>query len=75
MLTGQIENWTGSMLDIGPLYPFVGSEMLLWVIGMVLWIAWHVWQAKAENREYEEQMQKYTQGENLQKAMRGEKIG
>ena len=75
MSTGQIENWTGSMLDIGPLYPFVGTEMLLWIVGMVLWIAWHFWQAKAENQEYEEQMRKYTQGENLQKAMRGERIG
>ena len=75
MSTGQIENWTGSMLDIGPLYPFVGTEMLFWIVGMVLWIAWHFWQAKAENQEYEEQMRKYTQGENLQKAMRGERIG
>ena len=75
MSTGQIENWTGSMLDIGPLYPFVGTEMLLWIVGMVLWIAWHFLQAKAENQEYEEQMRKYTQGENLQKAMRGERIG
>ena len=75
MSTGQIENWTGSMLDIGPLYPFVGTEMLFWNVGMVLWIAWHFWQAKAENQEYEEQMRKYTQGENLQKAMRGERIG
>ena len=74
MQTGMIENWTGNITEIGPLYPFVGSEMLLWVIGMALWIIWHIWQVRHEAQEYEDQIRKYASGENLQKAIRGERV-
>ena len=29
MNTGEIANWDGNMLDIGPIYPFVGWEGLM----------------------------------------------
>ena len=45
MSTGNIESWSGNMAEIGPLYPFVGAEFALFVVGMVLWILWHVRQA------------------------------
>jgi hypothetical protein len=74
MSTGMVESWTGNILDIGPIYPFVGSEMLLWIIGMILWIGWHVWQVGNESKEYAEEAEKYTQGEKLLKAIRGERV-
>ncbi len=74
MTTGDFESWTGSMLDIGPIYPFVGTEVALLVVGVVLWILWHVWQIRNESREYKEEATKYTEGENLMKAIRGERI-
>ncbi len=40
--------------DIGPLYPFVGSEVILVVIGVALWILFHVLATREENREWEE---------------------
>ena len=54
-----VEGWGGTIADIGPIYPMVGAEGLLVVIGVVLWIVWHVVQAKRENREYEEQIRRY----------------
>lgn len=39
---------------IGPLYPFVGTEVALAVIGIVLWIVWHVLQTRDETREWTE---------------------
>lgn len=38
--------------NIGPLYPFAGTEVALAVIGILLWIWWHVRQIMTENREY-----------------------
>jgi hypothetical protein len=38
--------------NIGPLYPFAGTEIALAVIGILLWIVWHVQQIRTENREY-----------------------
>ena len=62
-----VESWGGTIADIGPIYPMVGSEGLLVIIGVVAWIAWHVIQAKRENREYEEQIRKYGDSQSLKR--------
>ncbi len=67
MSTGNFENWAGNISDIGPIYPFVGSEVFLWILGLVLWIAWHVIETKRENRIYEEEVRKYGDPENLRR--------
>ena len=60
MATGNVETWTGAITDIGAIYPFVGSEMALVVIGVVLWIVWFVLQARMEDREYQEELKQST---------------
>ncbi len=56
MATGMVDNWVN--VDVfGPIYPFVGTEVLLSLIGIALWIAWHVWQVKAESAEFEADME------------------
>ncbi|HVL84058.1 MAG TPA: hypothetical protein VM367_07190 [Pseudonocardia sp.] len=45
--------------DIGALYPFVGAEVALTVVAVLLWIAWHVRQLIGENREYARAVQLY----------------
>ena len=35
-------NWDGNILDIGPLYPFVGTEVLMVVVLVALWVAWQL---------------------------------
>ena len=40
--------------EIGPMYPFVGQEWIFVVIGVVLWLLWHVGQVISETRENEE---------------------
>lgn len=53
MTTANFQDWTGAISEIGAIYPFVGSEYLLWIIGMVFWIGWHIWNLSTENREWE----------------------
>lgn len=72
MSTGSFENWAGTISEIGPIYPFVGWEFLLFIIGMVFWIVWHIWQAKHENRIYEEEKSKYGGVESLKKIVGAE---
>ena len=62
-----VESWGGNIAEIGPIYPMVGAEGLLVLIGVVLWIVWHVIQAKRENQEYEEQIRKYGGSESLKR--------
>ena len=64
-----IESWT-PVKEIAALSPFGGSEVLLTIIAVVVWIGWHVWQIKFENKTYDEQTSKL-QG-NLPKAISGD---
>lgn len=56
MTTGSFDNFAGAINEIGPLYPFAGSEMILVVIGVVCWIAWHVSEMRIEQREYDDEI-------------------
>ncbi len=65
MTTGSFQNWAGNIADIGAIYPFVGSEVLMWIIAIVLWIAWHVVQAKRENDTYRDEIARFGKPETL----------
>jgi hypothetical protein len=67
MSTGNFENFAGTITEIGPLYPFVGTEMLWVILGVVFWIWWHVVQTKRETREYEEEIKRFGGAESLNK--------
>lgn len=45
--------------QVGPMYPFVGWEVFLFIVAVVLWVLWHVWQIRSENREYDEAVRAY----------------
>ena len=68
MSTG-IESWT-PVKEVAALSPFSGSEFVLTIIVVAIWIVWHIWQIKSENSTYEEQTSKL-QG-NLPNAISGD---
>lgn len=50
--TTAVTSWSGADLaTLGPIYPFVGTEYVLWIVGLVFWIGFHVLQAGIEKRE------------------------
>jgi hypothetical protein len=74
MQTGNFDTWTGDLTTIGPIYPFVGLEMMFVVICVVFWIGWHLWQVRMESKNYEDDMKVLQHGDNMAKALRGEKV-
>ncbi len=38
---------------LGPIYPMVGTEGVLILIGVAIWIVWHIWQMCIEKSEHE----------------------
>ena len=65
MSTGNFENWAGEIAEIGAIYPFVGSEGILAIVGVIFWLWWHVKQAKIEEAQYKEEIEKYGSKESL----------
>ena len=57
MSTG-IETWK-NLAEIGPIYPFVGTEWVWVLVGVVFWLVWHVLQISAEKRHHEEAKQAF----------------
>jgi hypothetical protein len=69
MTTASFQNWAGQITDIGPIYPFVGTEVALLIIGLVGWIAWHVVQVRREEREYQDDIARFGQPDKLRKVI------
>jgi len=74
MNTGNFENWDGNLMDIGPIYPFVGWELPMVIVAVIFWIGWHVLQIRAENRQHDEEAARLRQAGNLQKAVEAERV-
>ena len=72
MNTGNITDWNGYLMDIGPIYPFVRWGVPMVIIAFIFWIGWHYLQIQMENRQLEAEAQKLRQGDNLQKAIAAE---
>lgn len=53
MATGAVDNWL-NVDTFGAIYPFVGSEMFLAILGIGLWICWHIVQIRKENTEFKQ---------------------
>ncbi len=60
MTTGDFTDWAGTIADIGPVYPFVGTEFLLVIGGLVFWLAWHISQLKAESAKLKKENDKFS---------------
>lgn len=56
MSTGNVDNWL-NVDSFGAIYPFVGTEVLLAILGIAFWIIWHVWQLKKENAEFQQDIE------------------
>ncbi len=72
MSTTPLDSWAVDLADVTVIYPFVGWEVTMVVIGVALWIIWHIWQVKFENNTYKEDIEKHATSENLRKATSGE---
>jgi hypothetical protein len=51
MSTNGIESWAVDLKDVGAIYPFQGTEVILVILGVIFWIGFHVLQARVEASE------------------------
>lgn len=68
----NVDSWAVDLANVGPIYPWVGSEMIMFIVAVVCWIAWHIWQAKFETETYKEEVASHATAENLKQQAAGE---
>ena len=69
MSTTPIDTWAVDLADVTLIYPWVGSETIMVVVAVVLWLAWHVWQVRFENATYKAKIDAHGSKESIDKAI------
>ena len=73
MSTTVVETWTGADLSqLGPIYPVVGTEFVLFLIGIAFWLGFHLLQAGIEKREMQADEDAARSPERVQRVFREE---
>ena len=75
MATTEVTSWAVDLSTLGPIYPFVGSEMLWFLLGLAFWIGFHIWQMRAEDRAFKEDMGKLRTPADIEAALAGHRLG
>ena len=71
MSTTPIDSWAVDLANVTFIYPFVGSEGIMTLIAVVLWLLWHVWQVRFEKQEFDNEIKRYGSREEVIKHLEG----
>ena len=63
MSTNGMTSWAVDLKDIGAIYPFQGTEVLLVIIGLAFVVIWFVLQTRHENAEIDADLKADKRGE------------
>ena len=74
MTTAHFESWGGNIADLGPIYPLVGWEVPIFIIGLAIWILWHILQIRQEEAEYREHSEAHGDRDSLTEIMDRESL-
>lgn len=69
MSTNGITSWAVDLGQVGAIYPFQGGEVLMVILGLAFWIAFHVLQIRNEQREVTHEMEADPKGEWAREAI------
>jgi len=63
----ELDSWAVDLADVGAVYPMQGSEVLMVVVVMVLWVVWHVVQISAEQKRERDEVARHGSEDELGK--------
>jgi len=69
MSTNGMESWAVDLKNIGAIYPFQGSEVLMVILGLIFWIGWHILQTRQESAEIEADMAADRSGDETRRSI------
>ena len=62
-------SWAVDLANIGAIYPWQGSEVIMFIVAFVVWIVFHIVQIKQENVDYNEDIERYGSADSIKKAL------
>lgn len=69
MSTNGMSDWAVDLADVAAVYPFQGSEFLMFLAGLAFWIIWHVLQFRGEKAEVSHEMDADKTGEKAKEVI------
>jgi hypothetical protein len=70
MATTPMDSFAVDLATLGPVYPFVGTEIWLVLAALVIWIAFHVWQIRFEDRRFNAELNRLRTPEQVAKVLK-----
>jgi hypothetical protein len=64
-----MESFAVDLATLGPIYPFVGTEIWLVLVALVIWIGFHVWQIRFEYRRFNAELNRLRTPEQVAKVL------
>jgi hypothetical protein len=61
--------WAVDLANVGPVYPWQGTELIMVIVAVAAWILWHIVQLREEKEEFAEDIAKYGSKEAIKKAL------
>ena len=62
-------SWAVDLANIGAIYPWQGSEVIMFIVAFVVWVVFHILQIKQENVDYNEDIERYGSANSIKKAL------
>jgi len=61
--------WAVDLANVGAIYPWQGSELIMVIVAVAAWILWHIVQLREEKEEFEKDIAAYGSKESIKKAL------
>lgn len=74
MTTAHFASWGGNIADLGPVYPLVGWEVPIFIIGLIMWIGWHILTIRQEEKELTEHTEAHGDRDSLTEILERESL-
>ncbi|HEX9905839.1 MAG TPA: hypothetical protein VGA77_12815 [Propylenella sp.] len=62
-------DWAVDLANVGAVYPWQGLEVIMVLLAVVGWIAWHVIQIRQENAEFGEDIARHGSTESIRRSL------
>ncbi len=69
MSTNGMTDWAVDLGEVAAVYPFQGTEFLMFILGLAFWIIWHILQFRAEKSEVSHEMEADESGDKAKAAI------